>query len=140
MLLQLMIGTLTILTTTAVLVIFVGATIKFCSDIDGVLQKYERKKGYMYLLLSTAVIMVLAANTICIWIWAILFRFLGIFPTFETAVYFSLVSFTTVGYGDVVAGGEWRILTAFTSVNGLLAFGIFTAFMMEVIRQVSGRN
>ena len=133
MLIQIVVGTVTILATMGVMVGFVGATIRFCSDVEGILHSRGKHNNHLYFVLSAAVIMVLAANTVCIWIWAILFRFLEIFPTFEAAVYFSLVSFTTVGYGDVVADEEWRILTSFTAINGLLAFGIFTAFMMEAV-------
>ena len=91
----------------------------------------------MYVTLCAAVVMVLIANAICIWIWALVLRFLDVFPTMEAAVYFSLISFSTVGYGDVVAEEGWRILTGFVAVNGLIAFGIFTAFLMEVVRHVS---
>ena len=133
MLLQLTIGTLTILATMAVMVGFVGATIRFCSKIEHMFEGEAGRRKELYFVLSAAVLMVLAANTICIWIWAVLFKFLGIFPTIETAVYFSLVSFTTVGYGDVVAGEDWRILTAFTSINGLLAFGIFRVSKSSVL-------
>jgi hypothetical protein len=45
-----------------------------------------------------------------------------------------MVSFTTVGYGDVVVEHSWRILSGFVSVNGLLAFGVFTAVLIEIIR------
>ena len=79
------------------------------------------------------------ANTVCVWLWAILFYGLGVFHTFEEAVYFSMVSFTTVGYGDVVVERDWRILSGFVSVNGLLAFGVFTAVLIEIIRGLSDR-
>jgi hypothetical protein len=92
-----------------------------------------------FIILLSAVVLVLAANTICVWIWAILFKAIGVFSTLEEAVYFSIVSFTTVGYGDVVVDKNWRILSGFVSINGLLAFGIFTAFIIEVIRELSAR-
>jgi hypothetical protein len=63
----------------------------------------------------------------------------GVFPTLEEAVYFSMVSFTTVGYGDVVVDKGWRILSGFVAINGLLAFGIFTAVLIEVIRSLTNR-
>jgi len=33
-------------------------------------------------------------------------------PDFLTAFYFSIVTYTTVGYGDVVLTAEWRLLAA----------------------------
>jgi hypothetical protein len=35
-------------------------------------------------------------------VWAAFFRLAGCLPDFETAVYFSITSYTTVGYGDIV--------------------------------------
>ena len=139
MFIQILIGSVTILVTMAVMVGFVGTTIRFYSGLEKYDKNDRRWNRRLFLSLSAAVLMVLCANTICIWIWALLFSFLQIFPDFNTAVYFSLVSFTTVGYGDVVAGEEWRILTAFVAVNGLLAFGIFTAFLIQVVGEVSER-
>ena len=137
MLVQIIIGSVTILATMGVMVGFVGMSIRFGKEIEANLKNTTQQNKRLYVTLSVAVIMVLIANTICIWIWAVLLRLLEIFPTFESAVYFTLISFTTVGYGDLVADPSWRILTGFVSVNGLLAFGIFTAFLMEVIRQSS---
>ncbi len=137
MLIQILIGTVAILATMAVMVGFVGISIRFCRIIESWFQEAHGLDKRMYVTLSAAVVMVLMANICCIWIWALLLRFLDVFPTIEAAVYFSLVSFTTVGYGDVVADENWRILTGFVAVNGLIAFGIFTAFLMEVVRQVS---
>ena len=101
----------------------------------------DRRPGVwqFFRLLSSAVVLVLIAHTLCVWLWALLFRLLGVFPTLEEAVYFSMVSFTTVGYGDVVAPQGWRILSGFISVNGILAFGIFTAVLIEIIRGLSDR-
>ena len=137
MLVQIIIGSVTILATMGVMVGFVGMSIRFGKEIEANLKNTTQQNKRLYVTLSVAVIMVLIANTICIWIWAVLLWLLEIFPTFESAVYFTLISFTTVGYGDLVADPSWRILTGFVSVNGLLAFGIFTAFLMEVIRQSS---
>lgn len=52
---------------------------------------------------------------------------------FETALYFSASSFTTVGYGDVVLTGKWRILGPLEAANGLFSFGISTAMMFAIV-------
>jgi hypothetical protein len=61
---------------------------------------------------------------------------LGAFPKIEEAVYFSLVAFTTLGLGDIVAPQAWRILSVMAAVNGFLSFGLLTALMVEALRQV----
>ena len=71
--------------------------------------------------------------------WAVLFLGLDVFSDFPTSLYFAMISFTTVGYGDVVPPAEWRILAAFVSVDGFLLFGLNTAFVFEVLRRMRDR-
>ena len=40
--------------------------------------------------------------------------------TFEEAIYFSTVTFASLGYGDVVIDGHWRLLSAIQAIKPLL--------------------
>ncbi len=71
--------------------------------------------------------------------WTILLLKLGVFADPPTALYFSMISLTTVGYGDVIPPKDWRILAAFVSVDGFLMFGLNTAFIFEVLRRLRDR-
>jgi voltage-gated potassium channel Kch len=79
---------------------------------------------------------VLGIITAGIWIWAGAFYALGIFPTLEEAVYFAMVTFTTLGFGDVLLPVEWRLLAGMAAANGLLNFGLLTALLVEALRLV----
>lgn len=81
-----------------------------------------------------AALWVLVIMTAGVWVWAVAYLWLGIFPTVEEAVYFSLVSFTTLGYGDVLLPQEWRILGGLAAANGLLNIGLLTALLVEALR------
>lgn len=70
-----------------------------------------------------------------VWVWAAVYMIIGAIPTFEEALYFSTVSFTTIGYGDVVLGREWRLLAAFEGANGMIIFGWTTALVIAVIQR-----
>jgi voltage-gated potassium channel Kch len=61
-------------------------------------------------------------------------------PSFEEALYFSTVTFTTVGYGDIVPGREWRQLATFEAINGWLIFGWTTALIIAVIQRLYLRS
>ena len=61
----------------------------------------------------------------------------GAIPDLETALYFSTASFTTIGYGDVVLGPDWRLIGAIEGANGLLLFGWSTAFLTTTTSQLS---
>lgn len=89
----------------------------------------------MLVVLLTA-LWALAMVTAGVWLWAACFRALGIFLTWEAAVYFSLVSYTTLGYGDILLTHEWRILGGMAAANGLLNIGLLTAMLVEALRHV----
>jgi len=70
--------------------------------------------------------------TIEIWLYGVVYLTLGALPDFESALYFSTTSFTTIGYGDVVLDKSWRLFGAVEGANGLLLFGWSTAFLIAV--------
>ncbi len=76
--------------------------------------------------------------SICIqcWAWATLMLWLGALETLEEAVYFITVSYTTLGYGDVVLAPEWRLLGAFAATNGTIIIGWTTAIVFLVIQMI----
>ncbi|KUJ81894.1 ion channel [Ruegeria profundi] len=86
--------------------------------------------------ISMALGFIVAIHTFQVWLWAIVWVLRDVLPDWNTALYFSLVTFTTLGYGDVVLGEDLRIFGAFASVTGLLAFGLSTAFMVALFTQV----
>lgn len=45
-----------------------------------------------------------AVLSVEVWLWAACYRLLGLLPDFDTALYFSTVTFSTIGYGDIVPG------------------------------------
>ncbi|WP_265500130.1 potassium channel family protein [Paracoccus beibuensis] len=94
----------------------------------------------LILLVVASSIAVLAMLTASVWLWAATFHLLGVFASFEEAMYFTLVTFTTLGYGDVLMPQNWRILGGMAAANGLLYFGLMTAFMVEALRHVRVRQ
>lgn len=70
------------------------------------------------------------------WLYAALYMVLGVFTDMEEALYFSISTFTTVGFGELVIEGRWRILGALESFNGFLLIGWSTAFMVSVISRI----
>ncbi|MGI9570612.1 MAG: potassium channel family protein, partial [Desulfobulbia bacterium] len=70
-------------------------------------------------------------------IWAITFTKLEALPDFLTAFYFSTVTYTTLGYGDIVLDDKWRLLASFEAANGVIMFGWTTALVIVAIHQIS---
>ena len=76
-------------------------------------------------------------------IWAFTYYLLpGIteFETLEKAIYFSFVTFTTLGYGDITISSTNRILAGFEAINGILLIGWSTAFMFLVVQYIWKRE
>jgi hypothetical protein len=66
-------------------------------------------------------------------IWAIFYRAWGLFGDFETSFYFSLITYATIGYGDVVLSEKWRLLGGIEGLTGVLLSGLSTAFIFVVL-------
>jgi voltage-gated potassium channel len=66
-------------------------------------------------------------------IWAFFYYTRELFSDFETSLYFSMTSFTTIGYGDVLLPEKWRLLGVIEGVSGVLLCGVSTAFIFAAI-------
>lgn len=66
-------------------------------------------------------------------LWAVFYYTQNLFSDFETSLYFSMVSFTTIGYGDVLLPRRWRLLGVIEGFSGVLLCGLSTAFIFAVV-------
>lgn len=93
-----------------------------------------RELAKVILLLIFTGLFVLLIHIVEIWIWAMVFLYLDAVPDLESAIYFSTVTSTTVGYGDLVLDHGYRLFGSFEAMSGILNFGISTAFILAVLR------
>ena len=135
MLMQILIGSILIILTIIVQVFFIEVAIKTLTRFGSKLA--ERSKGFVMAITATT-LWLLAALTIATWIWAVAFIALGAFETLSKSLYFSMVSFTTLGYGDVTLPEKIELLSGFIAANGLVLFGLNTAFLIEVMSRFRG--
>jgi ion channel len=73
----------------------------------------------------------LVAHSLAIAVWSGVYLTLDMVADWEAALYFAGATYTTLGYGDVLAPQQWRILTGATASNGLLLFGLSTAILVD---------
>lgn len=83
-----------------------------------------------------AVIAMLALHGIEIWLFALCYLVLGAIPDVEAALYFSTITYSTVGYSDSHIAHDWRLLGAFESVLGIFLLGWSTAFFFRMIGRI----
>jgi hypothetical protein len=75
-------------------------------------------------------------------VWGAFYVFKGAMPDIESALYFSAVTYTTTGYGDLVLPPDWRLLGAVEALTGILMCGWSTGFFFAVVSRIfedSGR-
>lgn len=71
-----------------------------------------------------------------VYIWAIVLYSTGDLEGFRSAIYFSMVNFTSLGYGDITLGEENAILGPMEAANGILMLGLSTSALFAVLREL----
>ena len=133
---QLLVGGLMIALTVAIQAValdFIIIKAKFAKALIS-----HRVYAWKPILASVVVVTVFFIHIVQIWLWAILYLSLDSIPlnTLADALYFSTVTFSTVGYGDITLKHSARMLSAIEAANGFLLFGWTTAFIFEVISKI----
>jgi len=72
-------------------------------------------------------------------LWAAFYRW-ACFSSWESAFYFSITSYSTVGYGDVILPPEWRNLGPVESVTGVLMCGLSASFLFAIVTRLVDRE
>ena len=69
-------------------------------------------------------------------IWAAGFATFGLFSDFETSLYYSMKSFTTVGYGDILPESKFRLLGPIEAAVGILMLGWSTSIIVAAVQRI----
>ncbi len=97
-----------------------------------------RNRQAIAILIKTVLIF-FALHTIEIMVWAGAYQVLlplHELGSLEEAVYFSFVTFTTLGYGDITLSEGWRVLSGIEALNGILLVGWTTALIFSVVQAI----
>ena len=70
-------------------------------------------------------------------IWAIAYRLVGAMADYSDAVLYSLSAMTTYGHTNLLLEKRWQLMGALEALNGLLLFGLTTAFLFGIILRIS---
>ncbi len=100
----------------------------------GTSAKFNPSRKGLILLLGIAVLGLIAIHTTSAWAWAVVYLAVGEFTELSEALYFSVVTSTTLGYGDITLSERWRLLASFEAMGGLVLFGASTAFLLGVTK------
>jgi len=82
------------------------------------------------------VLAIIAIHGIEIWAFAAVYLAVHAIRDFESALYFSTISYSSVGYNDTHILVQWRLLGAFESILGVILLGWSTAFFFRMLGRI----
>lgn len=107
------------------------------------LLKRQLTKEFRYIRSTLAMAFIVVALLIIhlaeVFVWAIYYENKGCVSDLMTGLYFSLTTYSTLGYGDVVLRSSWRILAGIESLVGLLMIGWSTALLIRAVAWMNAR-
>lgn len=111
--------------------------------LGAVLQRLDRRtlmqaRGFAsttWLLIWVATCVVLA-HLLEIVAWGAFYAWRGVMPDLEVALYFSAVTYATIGYGDVVPPQDWRLIAGVEGLTGILMCGWSGGFFFAVVNRI----
>jgi voltage-gated potassium channel Kch len=83
---------------------------------------------------------IILAHLAVILVWAIFYVSMGVVADLPAAGYFSIVTYTTVGYGDVLPSQQWRLLAGVEALTGILMSGWSAAFFFSIANTWHSRS
>lgn len=136
MLIQLTLATAMVVTT----ILIHGAGITALAR--GMRLEVDAAKAYHHFSLKRAMailVIVLALFTlhgIEIWLYAAVYLVVGAVQNLEAAVYYSTITYASIGFGDSEMARAWRLVGAIEGINGVLLLGWSTAFFVTVVARL----
>ena len=110
-----------------------GLATRRYADQDGMLRP---EKSHYVVVGTVLVLLILHVLEIVVWAYAYLLLLpAGELDSLEEAVYFSFVTFTTLGYGDITLTQGWRLLSGIEALNGIMLAGWTTAMLFAVVQR-----
>ena len=138
MLKYILLGVLLVAITVVIHALGTTSWLRHLGRLYGDATKTDRPAPSLRILINTIIVLTIL-HTIQVIVWALAFLYLlpeNVIHTFEEASYFSFVTFTTLGYGDISFTGVWRILSGIEALNGVLLIGWSTALLFVVVQRI----
>jgi voltage-gated potassium channel len=82
---------------------------------------------------------VIALHGLQVLVWAGCYRWLCL-PSWDSALYFSATSYTTVGYGDIILPSKWRMLGPIEGILGILMCGLSVSLLFAIATRLVGNE
>lgn len=121
-------------------VIFHVVGLAFINERLGLARAYLRRKHNFLLafapIMGVGTLWVTLLHAIEAGIWAAMYWFLGALPDGKFALLYSLGAMTTYGHASFYLAPHWQLMGTLEALNGVILFGLTTAFLFNMIREV----
>jgi hypothetical protein len=97
---------------------------------------FWRWTGLLIALANWMIVVHLAEITL----WAAFYTWKKGMPDLHSALYFSSVTYTTTGYGDLLLPKEWRLVGGVEALTGILMCGWSTGFFFAIVSRIQHAN
>jgi hypothetical protein len=97
---------------------------------------FQRLRVMPLTLLLVTTVGILAIHTAEIWAYAAAYLQIGAFGHFEETLYYSTVTYASIGYGDVLMPHNWRIFGAIEGAAGIIILGWSTAYLVSLLSRL----
>jgi hypothetical protein len=107
--------------------------------IEWILRGIDRRRQrartvwYFLMLVLLSAILLLSMHCLEAGAWAGLYWRIGALGDFQTSLLYSLNAFTSYGHENTQLSNNWRLLGAIESMNGVMIFGLTTAFLFNTM-------
>lgn len=103
--------------------------------LDGVRSRRSFVPAFA-VVMGVTVLFVMALHVVEGAVWAAAYRLLGALADNKSAMLYSLSALTTYGHAEIYLKPEWQMLGALEALNGVLLFGLTTAFLFAMVQRM----
>jgi hypothetical protein len=97
---------------------------------------YSQNSNRRLVMIAIGALLTAGSLFLEILLWAWVYRHVGAIQGLEASLYFSGITFTTVGYGDITLAKCWQLLSVGEAVNGVLMAGWSTALLIVIVQRM----
>jgi len=87
-------------------------------------------------IVATTALLLISLHAIEAATWAAAYRLLGALGDRKTAMLYSVGAMTTYGHASLYLKPEWQLLGTIEALDGMLLFGLTTAFMFSIFQAI----
>jgi hypothetical protein len=131
---------LALILTAATVIIHAAGLVRVVTPFSGIWPQQEFSRQAAIVPLIRLVSGLLLLHLLEMGVWAAAYFAAGVLPDFETSLYYSLTSYTTVGYGDVVLPARWRLVGPIEAAVGVLMLGLSTGVIVAAVQRIYSRR